>query len=90
MARRSGSDIVHLKLRFPEFLRRRIANAAKDNNRSMNAEIMHRLLRAYANEDLGEGPAADRFARSMEGLADDIAARVAGRIGTANPEGEDK
>lgn len=89
MARKS-SDIAHINLRAPEFLRARIAAAARANNRSMNAEIVHRLLRAYANEDLGEGPAADRFARTMEGLADDIASRLAGRIGTTNPEGEDK
>jgi hypothetical protein len=66
MARRSSNDIVHLKLRFPEFLRRRIANAAKDNRRSMNAEIMYRLMRAYAIEDFGEGAAAERFSRGME------------------------
>jgi hypothetical protein len=88
MARRSD-EIVHLKLRFPEGLRRRISSAAKANNRSMNAEIMHQLLQAYANQDLGPGPAADRFTRAMKklwGLPDNIADVV----GTTKPEESDK
>jgi hypothetical protein len=87
MARRPN-EIVHLKLRFPEFLRARVANAAKANNRSMNAEIMYRLLRAYADEDLGPGPAAERFTRAMAGVAADLEA-FASRIGTTKPEPED-
>lgn len=44
------SDTVHLKLRFPEALRRRLAKAAKQNSRSMNTEIIHRLNSSLEQE----------------------------------------
>ena len=40
-----------LKLRLPEEMRDRIATAAKQNNRSMNAEILARLEVSLATEE---------------------------------------
>lgn len=41
-----------LKLRLPEALKADIETAAKQNNRSMNSEIVDRLQATFANEDL--------------------------------------
>jgi hypothetical protein len=38
-------------IRFPEGLRDRIASAAKDNSRSMNAEIVARIERTFAESE---------------------------------------
>src|SRR5262245_22041426 len=40
---RKPTDIVKLQLRFHEALRRRLAQEAKRHDRSLNAEIVHRL-----------------------------------------------
>lgn len=40
-------------VRFPEGMRDRIAEVAKANNRSMNAEIVARLERSFEGEKLG-------------------------------------
>ena len=37
-------------LRMPDGMRGRIAEAAKENGRSMNAEIIHRLEQSFAEE----------------------------------------
>ena len=37
------SDIIPLQVRMPEALRRKLAKAAEDNKRSLNAEIVWRL-----------------------------------------------
>src|SRR5262249_61928206 len=50
---RKPTDMVQLKLRFPEAVRRRLEREAKRNNRSMNTEIIHRLRRTFAIEDSG-------------------------------------
>jgi Arc-like DNA binding domain len=50
MARRT-TETVHLKLRFREALRRRIEQAARRNEQSMNAEIIDRLERSFAKDD---------------------------------------
>jgi Arc-like DNA binding domain len=52
MARRKPADTVHLRLRFPEKLRRRIEAAATKNQQSMNAEIVERLERSFGQEDI--------------------------------------
>lgn len=48
---RKQSDTVQLKLRFPEKLRLRIELAADRNQRSMNAEIIHRLEQSFQKDD---------------------------------------
>ena len=50
---RKPTDMVQLKLRFPEAVRRRLDREAKRNNRSMNTEIIHRLQRTFALDDSG-------------------------------------
>jgi Arc-like DNA binding domain len=40
---RNPTDTVKLQLRFHEALRRRLAREAKKHDRSLNAEIVHRL-----------------------------------------------
>src|SRR4030095_10802319 len=40
---RKPTDTVKLQLRFHEALRRRLAQEAKKHDRSLNAEIVHRL-----------------------------------------------
>jgi hypothetical protein len=40
---RKRTDVVKLQLRLPEALRRNLSQAAKNNRRSMNAEIVSRL-----------------------------------------------
>jgi hypothetical protein len=42
---------VHLKLRFPERLRRQIEQAAERNRQSMNTEIIERLERSFQKVD---------------------------------------
>ena len=48
---RKKSETVQLKLRFPESLRLRIDSAAKQNQRSMNAEIIKRLEQSFQRQD---------------------------------------
>jgi hypothetical protein len=52
------SQNVQLKLRFPEKLRGRIESAAARNERSMNAEIVHRLEQSFQKEDQATNQAA--------------------------------
>jgi hypothetical protein len=51
MARKPG-DKVGLLLRFDETLRRAIARSAKAHNRSMNAEIVQRLMTSFQREEM--------------------------------------
>jgi hypothetical protein len=46
------TDTVQLKLRFPEALRRQIERAAAKQERSMNAEIVHRLEQSFSKEEM--------------------------------------
>jgi hypothetical protein len=48
---RKPTDTVKLQLRLPEALRRRLERLAARNERSMNAEIIHRLQRTFAIDD---------------------------------------
>jgi hypothetical protein len=47
MATRKPTDIVQLKLRLPEWLRRDIERHARKSGRSLNSEMVHALQRAY-------------------------------------------
>jgi hypothetical protein len=49
---RKPTDVVQLKLRFPEALRRRLARLARENRRSMNSEIILRLDDSVAATEL--------------------------------------
>jgi DNA-directed RNA polymerase specialized sigma subunit len=49
---RKLTDQVQLKLRFDEKLRRKLERAAERNDRSMNAEIVHRLERSLQDEEI--------------------------------------
>jgi len=48
---RKQSETAELRLRFPEKLRLRIESAAGQNQRSMNAEIIHRLEQSFQRHD---------------------------------------
>src|SRR5262245_15038825 len=49
---RKLTDQVQLKLRFDERLRRKLEHVAERNDRSMNAEIVHRLEQSLQNEEI--------------------------------------
>src|SRR5262249_14797445 len=51
---RKPTDTAHLNLRYPEALRRRLERAAKNNDRSLNTEILHRLEQSFRLEDFRE------------------------------------
>jgi len=61
---RKPTDIVQLKLRFLESLRRRLERAAKANDQSMNAEIVSRLEQSFGKED-----DANRVAQGTDALS---------------------
>jgi Arc-like DNA binding domain len=48
---RKPTDTAHLNLRYPEALRRRLERAGKNNARSLNSEIVHRLEHSFRRED---------------------------------------
>ena len=48
---RKPTDTAHLNLRYPEALRRRLEQAAKDSRRSMNTEIVARLEQSFRRDD---------------------------------------
>jgi hypothetical protein len=48
---RKPTDTVPLMLRLPENLRRRIEHSAKKQQRSLNAEIIHRLEESFTRQD---------------------------------------
>jgi hypothetical protein len=62
---RKPTDLVQLKLRFDERLRKRIERAANHNECSMNAEIIKRLEQSFEQVDEIEKifGGADEFAR---------------------------
>jgi hypothetical protein len=43
-------EIIQLKLRLPESLRRQIEDGARRSGRSMNSEIIHRLTTSFRSE----------------------------------------
>jgi Arc-like DNA binding domain len=73
---RKPTDIVHLKLRFPESLRRKLEREAARSHRSMNTEIIHRL------EESIEETIADRAAeKASEERMARVYARFKARVG---------
>ena len=50
-AKRSKTDIVFFNVRMPEWLRRDLERAATANNRSMNTEILRRLVQPFNERD---------------------------------------
>jgi hypothetical protein len=48
---RKPTDVVQLKLRFPEALRRRLERAAKSHGQSLNTEIVRILEEAFGKAD---------------------------------------
>jgi Arc-like DNA binding domain len=73
---RKPTDIVQLKLRFPESLRRHLEREAARSHRSMNTEIIHRL------EESIEETIADRAAeKANEERLARVYARFKARVG---------
>jgi hypothetical protein len=64
---RKPTDTVKLQLRFHEVLRRRLAQEAKKHDRSLNAEIVHRLEQSL---DVPEQAAA--LAREVRSAAKSV------------------
>jgi hypothetical protein len=52
MAKRKPADKVGIIVRMPEALRRQLAEAAKRNGRSLNAEIGRRLAQSFLWHDI--------------------------------------
>jgi len=52
MAKRKKTDIVALKLRLTEELRKRLEVAAKNDERSLNSEIVSRLAHSFQTQEL--------------------------------------
>jgi hypothetical protein len=50
MARRKDTDVVNLRLRLPEALRKQLDVAAEKSNRSLNSEILWRLGQTFGKE----------------------------------------
>jgi hypothetical protein len=71
---RKPNDMVQLKLRFSERLRRRLVREAKKNGVSLNTEIVNTLERAFHQSDDVIRARAQMFA---EALGDDIANEIA-------------
>lgn len=62
-------------VRFPEGMRSRIAEAAKVNNRSMNAEIVARLQSSFSQDPRQPLPSAD-----MDQFVEELASRLAEKL----------
>jgi hypothetical protein len=92
------TDEVQLKLRFDERLRRRIAKEAERNNRSMNAEIIHRLEESFRQEDTNElvsraAREAVEYATSLADLhlpREEREARAKKRLAGIDPDAADE
>lgn len=69
MASKTGRSSDQFILRFPEGMRERISLYAKDNGRSMNAEIIHRMESSFLmGEEIihGEGFDPEEYAAYTE------------------------
>lgn len=53
-------------LRWPDDLKEKIAQSAKEHNRSMNADIVHRLEQSFINESLLPKILDDQIENSLE------------------------
>ena len=75
-------------LRFPDGMRDRIAEAAKANNRSMNAEVVSRLQNSFEKGETGTGGSPDAVVRmldkrlrKLEGIFDQRLAAIERKVG---------
>jgi len=50
MARKKDTDVVNLRLRLPEALRKQLDGAAEKFNRSLNSEILWRLGQTFGEK----------------------------------------
>ncbi|MBB5045942.1 hypothetical protein HNR60_000677 [Rhodopseudomonas rhenobacensis] len=66
------SDIVQLKLRFSERLRRRLEKAADESGDSMNAEIIRRIERSFEKQDLLTEVLTLAYGPQMAGLLREV------------------
>jgi Arc-like DNA binding dprotein len=82
---RKPTDTVKLQLRFHEALRRRLAREAKKNNRSLNAEIVHRL-----EQSLDVPEQAEAVASKVKSLVKEWLPTVLPLGSTAEDDGEKK
>jgi hypothetical protein len=74
MARRRGLyDVVQLKLRLEEYIRRRLEHSAKKNSRSLNSEIVHRLRQSLRD-------AEDDTDATAKAVMDSLDSKVLDRI----------
>jgi hypothetical protein len=74
MATRKPTDIVQLKLRLPEWLRRNIERNARKSGRSLNGELVHQLQKAYTQTENDLQKVAEAAAQKA---ADDVFERFA-------------
>lgn len=79
MSDRPERDLNRYIVRFPEGMRDRIADAAKANGRSMNAEIVHRLEQSFAG-DLG------RDVEELRRMMAEVKVRVAEILASTEPD----
>ena len=78
-------------LRLPDRMRDQIANAAKANNRSMNAEVVSRLQNSFEKSETrtsGGSPDAvaqmlDKRLKKLEGILDKRLAAIERKVGMA-------
>jgi hypothetical protein len=77
-------------LRFPDGMRDRIAEAAKANNRSMNAEVVSRLQDSFEKGEIGTGGSSpdavartlDKRLKKLEGILDKRLAAIERKVGS--------
>jgi hypothetical protein len=69
MAKRKPDDIVNMKVRFTEEIRARLEQEAKKSNRSINSEIVYRLLQTFGAEG---AMLADQFKERTNELAKEL------------------
>lgn len=62
----SGHLHPQYNLRWPEELRQKVAQSAKEHNRSMNADIVHRLEQSFINDSLLPKILDDQIENSLE------------------------
>jgi hypothetical protein len=76
-------------LRFPDGMRDLIAEAAKANNRSMNAEVVSRLQSSFEKGETATGGGSpdavarmlDKHLRKLEGILDKRLAAIERKVG---------
>jgi Arc-like DNA binding domain len=88
---RKPHDIVQLKLRFPEALRRRLEREAKRHGTSLNSEIIRILEDAFLRTDRARIAAetiAQRIGEDIAGVIVATAKRILEQETSRSPESE--